>query len=214
MTLDIRPERPDDYDAIARVVAAAFGRALEAELVARIRASDRYVPELALVAVEDGAVAGHTMFSYATLVAGEGEERDVLQLSPVAVAPERQRDGIGGALIREGIAIATERREPLVVVLGHAEYYPRFGFEPCRRHGIEPPHPAMEPNFFVLPLPGHDARLRGRVVFPPAFDGTRHPALSVSFSRICATPSDSTWRQDALGEQNRRHAAFSSRHRI
>ena len=171
MTLDIRPARPDDYDAIARVVAAAFGRALEAELVERIRASDRYVPELALVAVEDGEIAGHTMFSYCTLACEVGE-RGVLQLSPVAVAPERQRDGIGGALIRAGIAIATERREPLVVVLGHAEYYPRFGFEPCRRHGIEPPHPAMAPNFFVLPLPDHDERLRGRVVFPPAFDGT------------------------------------------
>ncbi len=167
--ITVRPERPEDYEAIAIVVEAAFGRPEQvAQLVEKIRASDRYVPELALVAVEDGEVVGHTMLSYSTLVGDE--EHEVLQLSPVAVTPARQRDGIGSALIRVGIERAKARHEPLVVVLGHPAYYPRFGFEPCRRFGIEPPVPEMEPAFMVLPLPDIDERYQGRVVFPPAFD--------------------------------------------
>ena len=170
MAIGIRPERLADYERIAEVVEAAFGAPNEARLVELIRASDRYVPELALVAEEDGATVGHVMLSYSTL-AGE-EERNVLQLAPVAVTPERQRQGIGGAMIRAGIQGAKARREPLVVVLGSPLYYPRFGFEPCRRYGIEPPTPEMEPAFMVLPLPDYDERYRGRVVFPPAFDDT------------------------------------------
>ena len=167
--ITVRPERPADYEAIAIVVEAAFGRPEQvAQLVERIRASDRYVPELALVAVEEEKVVGHTMFSYATLVGDE--EQEVLQLSPVAVTPARQRDGIGSALIRVGIERAKARHEPLVVVLGHPAYYPRFGFEPCARHNIQPPEPKLEPAFMVLPLPDIDERYQGRVVFPPAFD--------------------------------------------
>lgn len=164
----VRPEQRDDFEAVAGVVEAAFGDPLVAQLVEKIRVSGRYVPELALVAVEDGEVVGHTMLSYATLVGDD--ERDVLQLSPVAVTPARQRDGIGGALIRAGIQQAKARHEPLVVVFGSPLYYPRFGFEPCRRYGIEPPEPEMEPAFMVLPLADFDERYHGRVVFPPAFD--------------------------------------------
>ena len=164
----VRPEQGDDFEAVAVVVEAAFGDPLVAQLVENIRTSDRYVPELALVAVEEEKVVGHTMLSYATLVGDEDQE--VLQLSPVAVIPARQRDGIGGALIRAGIEGAKARHEPLVVVLGSPLYYQRFGFEPCRRYAIEPPEPEMEPAFMVLPLADFDKRYHGRVVFPPAFD--------------------------------------------
>ena len=168
--LVVRPERPDDFETIADVVEAAFGQSNIVQLVERIRASDRYVPELALVAVEDGAVVGHTMLSYATLVGDE--EYDVLQLSPVAVTPTRQRAGIGGALITAGIDEADARSEPLVVVLGHPDYYPRFGFEPAGACDIEPPSPELAAAFMVLRLSAYDKRYHGRVVFPPAFDGT------------------------------------------
>ena len=170
LNLVVRPERPDDFEAIADVVEAAFGQRNIVQLVERIRASDRYIPELALVAVEDGAVVGHTMLSYATLVGDE--EREVLQLSPVAVTPKRQRDGIGGALITAGIEEADGRGEPLVAVLGHPAYYPRFGFEPAGAFGIEPPSPEMAQAFMVLRLSAYEESYRGRVVFPPAFDGT------------------------------------------
>ncbi len=139
-------------------------------MVELIRASAHYVPELALVAEENGIVVGHVMFSYATLV-GDNERR-VLELAPVAVTAERQRDGIGSALIREGIARAEARGEPLIVVLGHPGYYPRFGFEPARAHGIEPPSPELAPAFMVRRLAAYDPGLRGQVRFPPAFDAT------------------------------------------
>jgi putative acetyltransferase len=152
-------------------VEAAFGSATEVRMVAAIRASEHYLPELALVAEEGGDIVGHVMLSYVTLVAPE-EERRVLELGPLAVAPERQRDGVGGALVRAGIERAEARGEPLVAVLGHPSYYPRFGFEPSSNYGIEPPSPELAPAFFVLPLSRYDARYRGRVVFPPAFDAT------------------------------------------
>ena len=128
------------------------------------------MPELALVAEENGAIVGHVMFSYVGLDAAEPLR--VLELAPVVVRPDRQNDGIGGALIGSGIELAEARGEPLIAVLGHPTYYPRFGFEPSRRHGIEPPMPAMAPAFMVLKLAAYQERYRGRVVYPPAFDVT------------------------------------------
>ena len=140
-------------------------------MVELIRASERYVSELALVAEDNGAIIGHVMFSYVTLRGAE--EFEVLQLSPVAVTPAQQNRGTGGALILAGIEKADARREPLIVVLGHPPYYPRFGFEPAHEHGIEPPSPAMAgPAFMVLRLSAYQERYRGQVIFPPAFDVT------------------------------------------
>ena len=171
MPILIRPERPEDHDAVRRITAAAFGREIEARLVDLIRASENYVPELSLVAEEDGAVVGHTMLSYVGL---EGEETfRVLALAPVSVAPERQNDGIGGALVRRAVELADARGEPLVQLLGHPDYYPRFGFEQGRPLGIEPPGPAVpDAAFMVRKLSAYDERYRGRIVYPPAFNET------------------------------------------
>ena len=131
-----------------------------------IRASDRYVGELSFVAVDGGEVVGHVMLSYVDL-----EGRDVLQLSPLSVAPDRQGEGIGSALSRKALRLADKRGEPLVVVLGHPTYYPRFGFRPASSLGIEPPDPSMpDEAFMVVPLGAYEPTLRGRVTFPPASD--------------------------------------------
>jgi putative acetyltransferase len=170
VTVVVRPERPADHAAIAEVVEAAFGQPNEVKLVELVRESDGYVPELALVAEQDGAIVGHTMFTYVTL-RGE-EDREVLLLAPVAVAPQRQSLGIGSALVRAGLERADARHEPLVVVQGHPTYYPRFGFESARSHGIKPPSPDIpDAAFMVLRLAAYDARHRGQIVYPPAFDG-------------------------------------------
>jgi putative acetyltransferase len=137
-----------------------------------VRASDNYVPELSLVAEVEGTVIGHVMFSYAALER-ENDSVRVLVMAPVSVAPEWQSRGAGGAMIRAGIERAEARGEPLVQVLGHPGYYPRFGFERARQHGIEPPSPQVpDAAFMLLKLSAYDERYRGRIVYPPAFDVT------------------------------------------
>ncbi len=169
--MHIRTETADDFDAIDRVVAAAFERPNEAKLVRLMRETEFYVPDLAFVAEDDGEILGHIMLSYTDLD-GSPVPR-VLSLAPLAVRPDRQNDGIGDALTRFALNAADERGEPLVVVLGHPNYYPRFGFQPARQHGIEPPDPAIPDEvFMVVRLRAYDPQIRGRVVYPSAFDVT------------------------------------------
>lgn len=165
----IRPEKPQDFGAIDDVVTAAFGQPDEARLVRLLRDSDAYVPELTLVAEEHGEIVGHIMLSYAELTGGG--PRRVLSLAPLAVRPGRQRDGIGIALTQKALELAEERGEPLVIVLGHPAYYPRFGFEPARQHGIEPPDPNFSDEAFMLVrLRAYDPNIRGTISYPAAFD--------------------------------------------
>lgn len=172
--LVLRPETPADHDAIRRLVAAAFGSPVEADLVERIRASPEYRPELALVAELDGVIVGHTMISAAAVHTDHGE-RAIVMLAPLAVDPDHERRGIGSALVRAVTAITDEQGEPLVVVEGDPAYYGRFGFEHALRHGIELPLPEWAPPEAgqVLLLGAYDPATapRGRVVYPAAFDG-------------------------------------------
>jgi putative acetyltransferase len=165
--VNIRPEAKEDYEAVAEVTAAAFGQDDEARLVEAIRASAEYVPELSLVAEDEGRIVGHVMYSYSTL---EGSDARLLQLSPLSVVPDRQGEGIGAALTRESLRLADERGEPLVLVLGHPTYYPRFGFRRASTLGLEAPNPDWpDEAFMAAPLGAYDPSLRGRVTFAPAF---------------------------------------------
>lgn len=94
------------------------------------------------------------------------------RLRPLAVLPERQRLGIGRVLMEAGIAAAEARSEPIIVLLGHPTYYPRFGFEPARQLGIDPPLPVRDEVWMVRRLSAWDPTIRGRVVYAPALDGT------------------------------------------
>ncbi|MEO6317840.1 MAG: N-acetyltransferase [Acidimicrobiales bacterium] len=167
----IRQETAGDASPIAKVVAAAFGSPAEARLVEMIRGSAGYVPKLALVAERDGKIVGHVMISHARLDRG-GDERRIAMLSPLAVAPDRQRQGVGSALVRAAVALADERGEPLVVLEGSPAYYGRLGFVPSARHGIELPLPSWAPPEAaqVMRLKRYDPALTGRVVYPPAFN--------------------------------------------
>lgn len=136
-----------------------------AAMVEGIRASDRFVDELSLVEEDDhGRVVGHVIVSYVDLA-----RTRVLQLGPVGVLPELQNLGIGSRLIEAALARAEEMREPLVLVLGHPTYYPRFGFETAEEHGIRPPRPAKPGAFMVRRLTAYTPALRGTVAYPPAF---------------------------------------------
>jgi putative acetyltransferase len=167
----MRPERPDDADAIADVVTRAFRSDVEARMVEAIRSSRGFLPELSLVAEVDGRVVGHVMISEAALREGDTEHR-IVSLSPLGVDPAFERRGIGSALVDAVTALADERGEALVVLEGSPVFYGRLGFEHCVPHGIEitlpdwaPPEAAQ-----VLRLGAYDPSLRGRVVYPPAFD--------------------------------------------
>lgn len=169
-SLSVRPEEPADYDAIHTLVTAAFGREDEAKLVRLLRADpDAYIAELTLVAEEAGEIIGHIMLTNATL---HGEEDwKVLALGPLSVVPERQRTGVGIALTEAALQLADARGDPLVVLLGHPSYYPRFGFEPARGRGIEPPSGEMtDAAFMVNVLSNYEEGYRGRFEFAPAFD--------------------------------------------
>jgi putative acetyltransferase len=183
-TITIRPEGIDDHAAIREVVTAAFGSAAEADLVDRIRASPEYVPSGSLVAVADSGadggadgqgevVVGHVMISGATLELSQGGVRPIVMLSPLAVRPDRQRDGIGGSLVRAAVAAADALDEPFVVLEGAPAYYSRFGFAPAAAHGITLPLPHWAPPEAAQlhRLRHDDASLTGRVVYPAAFDG-------------------------------------------
>jgi putative acetyltransferase len=170
----IRPESPDDHDAMRELVAAAFESETEAELD-RIRASPEYVPEMALVAEVDGAIVGHVMISRAVIRNDDGD-RQIGMLSPLAVRPERQRAGIGSALVRASLEVAEARGDPLVILEGSPAYYGRLGFEHSVSYGIEihlpewaPPEAAQVMR--LTSFDRDDPTLRGTAVYPAAFDG-------------------------------------------
>lgn len=167
----IRVERPDDYDAIATVVESAFGSPAEARLVEAIRSSEFAIAELSLVAERDGRVVGHTMISLAEVDDG-ADRHPIAMLSPLAVDPDEQRQGIGSRLVRTVTTRAAARGEPCVVLEGSPAFYGRLGFEPAADYGLALPLPSWAPPeaaqvlrlSAVMPVP------RGRVIYPAAFD--------------------------------------------
>ncbi len=167
--MDVRLETDDDIVPIRTVNDLAFGREGEGKLVDTLRARGAVI--CSLVAEEGGAVVGHVLFS-PTVLDDEGRHTAVAGLGPVAVRPDCQRRGIGDALIRAGLAICREQGYPLAVVLGHPDYYPRFGFRPSRPLGIRWEHDAPEAAFMVMELRmGALEGARGVIRYQPEFDG-------------------------------------------
>ena len=164
---EVRPERFEDHDAIRVVHERAFDPShAEARLVHGLRDSDAHVPELCLVAqADDGPIAGHIMFSRARLALGP----QVLALAPMAVLPEHQRQGVGSELMEDSLRRAAETPFPLVVVVGHADYYPRFGFEPAGPLGIEAPFEVPPESWMAYRLPRYTENARGALIYAEAF---------------------------------------------
>ncbi len=167
----VREEIPEDIEAIRKVNLEAFGRAAEADIVDRLR--DSCEDLLSLVAIHEGDVAGHILFSPAAIdgdVVGltrirtrNGDhpwlstaEKDGgvvgMGLGPVAVLPDLQRQGIGSLLVRAGIDALRKRSCPFIILLGHPEYYPRFGFERASLYGIRSQLEVPDDAFMILVL--------------------------------------------------------------
>ena len=163
----IRPEEPCDWRAIHALEAAAFAQPAEAELVDALRRAGA-TPLVSLVADDAGSIVGHALFSPVTL--DRHPAVGLMGLGPMAVAPERQRSGIGTALVSEGLATCALGGIAAVVVLGHPAYYPRFGFVPASRFGIRSEYDAPDDAFMAIELiPGALAAVTGTVRYHPAF---------------------------------------------
>lgn len=163
----VRDELPVDVDAVRRLNVAAFETDAEARLVDALRA--RGALTLSLVAELDGEIVGHIAFSPIVIDGAHGR-LDGVGLGPMAVSPAVQRRGIGGALIAEGLR-RLRGAHRLCVVLGHADYYPRHGFERASLHGLRWERPAPDDVFFVHELTTGGLRgAAGVVRYRPEFD--------------------------------------------
>ena len=135
--VEIREEQPADRAGVAAVNRAAFGGEDEVKLVEALHHEGDVVA--ALVAVEAGEIVGHILFSRLPIETDEGL-LPAVALAPMAVRPDRQFKGIGSALVRKGLEMARERGATAAVVLGHPDYYPRFGFSANWARGLEAPY--------------------------------------------------------------------------
>lgn len=149
MDVTIREETPEDVVAIRQVNEEAFGQPQEARLVDLLRANKAVL--LSLVACSGERVVGHILYSPVYLESSAGDLKGA-GLGPMAVLPEFQRMGVGSKLIAEGTCRLRERRCPFIVVVGHPDYYPRFGFVPASRHGVRCQWEVPDEAFMLLPL--------------------------------------------------------------
>lgn len=164
----IRTEEKKDWASVYEVNASAFETPVEADLVNTLREHAQPVVSLVAEDEDDGAIVGHIMFSPVSLP-GYPELR-IMGLAPMAVAPERQGKGIGSALVRAGLEQCKQLGFGAVVVLGHPEYYPRFGFMPFTRFGIVCEYEVPEEAFMLLELhPGYLRGASGKVKYHAAF---------------------------------------------
>ncbi len=175
MDMEIRPERQGEYEIVERIHALAFGGQAEARVVAQVRGSPFYIPELSLVALVEGRPVGHILFSEVGLQDEQGLMRRVVVLAPLAVHPELQNQGAGKRLVEAGLAGLEARGVPLVLVRGHARYYPRFGFVPSVQLGIRPPFEVAPEEYMARPLSAYTPAYRGRVRYPAAFAEVGYP---------------------------------------
>ncbi len=169
MEVGIHCERPEDYDAITAVNDAAFGRPNEGRLVASLRNREEFNPSLSLVAEINGDIVGHILFHPVKIKSGN-EVYESVALAPMCVLPELQRKGIGSLLVNEGIRRLKKLGYKSVIVLGHAEYYPRFGFKAASLWNINSPVEVPDDVFMVLELTEGELNLiQGTVEYPPEF---------------------------------------------
>ncbi|MDT0542469.1 MULTISPECIES: N-acetyltransferase [Streptomyces] len=169
--MDLREERPDDKEAVRSLHLEAFGDhgSVVAELTDALRAALTPDRGLSLVAEQAGQVVGHVMFTPSLLDAPR-RLVDVQVLSPLAVTPGHQRQGVGSALVRSGVEILSKRAVPLVFLEGDPAYYPRFGFAPGGELGFRKPSLRIpDAAFQVLKLPAYEAWMTGTLVYSELF---------------------------------------------
>ena len=168
-TFQIRCETAADVSAIHAVNTAAFATRLEADLVDTLRHTAG--PLISLVADDGGKIVGHILFSAVTL-SGERNAK-IMGLAPMSVLPSQQRRGIGSALVREGLTRCKNLGYGAVVVVGHRNYYPRFGFTPAATFNLKSEYDIPDDVFMALELtPNYLQGKSGAIHYPSAFRGS------------------------------------------
>ena len=172
--ITIRPEGPQDIAAIYRINEQAFQGSTEAELVDRLREQKKLL--ISLVAEADGDIVGHIAFSRVGI--DSGGQLSGVGLGPMAVQPGKQNLGIGSQLVHAGLKICREMRFDYVVVLGHANYYPRFGFTPASQFGLRCIWPVADEIFMAIELrPGALSEVNGLVNYDSAFTNEKDQTI-------------------------------------
>jgi putative acetyltransferase len=165
--LIIRPEISEDAESIRSVNQQAFGQDSEAKMIEKLR--KRGVLTISLVAILDGKVVGHIAFS-PVVIESEGSSFEAIALAPMAVLPAYQNKGIGSQLVRAGLEECRHLGHEIVVLVGHPNYYPRFGFVPAKTRGLECQFEVPDEAWMVLELrEGSLTGRRGTVRFQPEF---------------------------------------------
>ena len=167
LTTTIREEQSGDVAAIRRVILEAFDGPAEADLVERLRANEKFT--LSLVAELDGQAVGHILFTRVNIEDADPCPR-TLGLAPLAVLSEFQRKGIGSALMHSSLKRCREMGHDAIVVVGHPDYYPKFGFLPASRYGLHCEYDVPEDVFMALELrSGALQQTGGLVRYQPEF---------------------------------------------
>ena len=169
--MEIRAAVPEDYKTIFEINAQAFPTQAEASLIDLLRQRPQFVSELSLVAANDLVIVGHILFTPIAIDSPTGQSSTSLALAPMAVLPEKQRNGIGSALVENGLSMAKKMNYDSVIVLGHPEFYPHFGFRPASAWGIRAPFEVPDEAFMALELTsGALNNAMGIVTYPKEFE--------------------------------------------
>ena len=174
MEIKLRQENEKDYKSVFQLIEKAFEHEeysdhKEQFLVERLRKSNAFIPELSIVAELENKIIGHILLTKLE-IKNDSESFESLALAPVSVLPEFQGKGIGSKLILQSHKTAKDLGYKSIILLGHQDYYPRFGYELCEKYNIEMPFDVPAENCMVIVLVENGlAGVSGKVVYPPAF---------------------------------------------
>lgn len=166
--MKIRQETPQDFQAVYEINHLAFEQEGESQLIEKIRKGETFVRELSLVAEQNNKIIGHILFSKIKII---GEQSVLsLALAPMSVHPDFQNKGIGSQLVTIGLQIAKNLNFEHVIVLGHKDFYPKFGFQKASNWNIKCPFEVPENHFMAVELVKGSLENKGGLVeYPPVF---------------------------------------------
>jgi len=167
MNIIIRQELKEDLARIKEINDLSFEQEDESKLVDKLRQKDQFIPELSLVAETDETVAGHIFF-YPVKISSPNQKHTTLSLGPMSVLPQHQKKGIGRKLIKEGLKRAKDLEFRSVIVVGHPEYYPKFGFTKASRWSIKVPFEVPDEVFMALEIVEGELKDKPGIIEYPA----------------------------------------------